>query len=156
VSTYLDNYGAGEAERERLWKRLALVVLAGLAVGVSLYWFVFRNRAEKQQAERFFELLAAKDYKAAHALWGCTDEKPCRDYGLDKFLEDWGPNSTHADVSKRQIKDLRSCQGGIIQVLEFGKSDQVLLWVNRADLTLSFAPWPTCNPGRAFRQSNVR
>ena len=53
---------------------------------------MFHNYREERQVKSFFGLLGAHDYKAAYALFGCTDAKPCRYYPFDKFMEDWGPN----------------------------------------------------------------
>jgi hypothetical protein len=30
--------------------------------------------------------------------------------------------------------------------MDFGAGDTLNLWVESKDLTLSFAPWPVCNP----------
>lgn len=148
MSGYLEGYGAGEEKRERKIKQLLIALGVVLVLAGGLYFF-FRNFREERQAKRFFELLGAKQYKEAYALWGCTDEKPCRDYNWDRFMEDWGPKSTHTDLSKMKVVQTKSCSGGYIQVVQWGgPNDETLLWVNREDLTLSFAPWgaPVCNP----------
>jgi len=148
MNSYLEGYGAGEEQRERLWKRLGIALLVLLVAAGTLY-FLFRNYREERQARQFFELLSKKQFKEAYALWGCSDATPCRDYNYDRFLEDWGPASIHSDVSRMKIVQTKSCSGGIILVLRWeGSKDDVLLWVNRPDLNLSFAPWgaPVCSP----------
>jgi hypothetical protein len=145
MSTFLDDYGAADARRERLRKRL-LISLAVVVVVAGAAYFGFRNYSEKRQASLFVDLLRAKQYEQAYVAWGCTQAKPCPDYPYEKFLEDWGPKSPHADLSQLEIGSTRSCSQGIIQSLKFNAKDEVYLWVGRSDLTLGFAPWPTCNP----------
>jgi len=150
MSGYLEGYGAGEDQRERIIKRVVLAVVSVAVLG-AVAWFLFRNYREEKQVAAFLELLRNKDYQAAYGLWGCSETTPCREYPFDKFLEDWGPKSQHADLSAMRppatiyALSRRSCRGGIIKTLEFPQ-DKVLLWVERKDLTLGYAPWPVCNP----------
>ena len=142
MASYLETYGAGEekrAQRERLLKRAALVFLALLAAA-GLGWFFLRNYKEDQQASAFVELLRKKDYPAAYAMWGCTVEKPCRDYDYKRFLEDWGNTGIHADASAVTVESVRNCTGGIIRKLKY-PGDEVLIFVSRSDLQISFPPW---------------
>ena len=142
---YLEGYGAGEEKRERKLKRIALV--AGLVlVAAGGFYFFFRNYRETRQAESFFDLLRKHDYKAAYALWGCTESSPCREYSMQKFLEDWGPASSHADLSRLQITHTRGCTSGVIIEANFGGGVIEFLWVDRKNRNLGFAPFPVCNP----------
>lgn len=140
-----DDYGVADARREKVIKRIlvaaAIVIIAGLAL-----FFGFRNFREKRQVERFVEFLRQNDYPAAYRLWGCTPERPCRDYPIEEFMKDWGPASPHADVSNVKITRTRSCSTGIIQTLDFGRGEEVNLWVERKDRMIGFAPWPVCSP----------
>jgi hypothetical protein len=151
MSGYLEAYGAGEEKRARLIKRTALVVILVLATGAALY-FGFRNYREKQQAKLFVALLQQKNYQAAYALWGCTPTSDCRSYTMDKFMEDWGPKSTHADPSKLQIVNTRGCSGGVIFEMQSGAGEPDYLWVERSTRNLAFAPLadlfgrPVCDP----------
>ncbi len=142
---YLETYGAGEEKRERLLKRLALVV-AVLAVAGGTLYFVFRNYRETRQAEQFFDLLRQKDYTAAYALWGCTPDTPCPHYSMDRFMEDWGPSSSHSDLGALRITKVRGCSSGVIIESDFGGGVVEHLWVDRAGRSLGFAPFPVCNP----------
>lgn len=160
MAAYLANYGAGEEQREKRIRRLLIVggVILGMA---ALYWLTFRtpileryiravqilkNHREEKQTDEFLALLRAGDYKGAYRLWGCTDEKPCRDYKFENFMDDWGPQSVHANNLPR-ITRSRACGSGVIVTVVTGKGDQIL-WVEQADLTLGFSPWPGCPPGR--------
>lgn len=149
MGSYLDFYGAGEERRAKVRKRILLGVLAALFVCVvgGVFYFMFRNWREDRQARQFLSLLGRQEYQTAYQLWGCTAEKPCRDYGFDKFLEDWGPKNPRGDIRAARIGKTRSCATGVIYTLEFGKQeDPLLLWVERQDLALGFAPWPACDP----------
>lgn len=139
MGSYLDTYGVKEARRGRLIKRIVYSAL-GLAVVSLAGWFFLRNYAEESRVRDFMALLEKKDYKAAHALWGCTDATPCRDYGYTRFVEDWGP--TAGPVSRVKVK---SCDGGIIQFLTV-QGKETLLYVDRQTKVISFAPWPVCTP----------
>ena len=110
--------------------------------GASAYWFL-KNWREERQAKRFFELLARQDYKTAYALWGCTDQAPCRDYPLDAFLKDWGPQSGRGNPAGFHVVKSRSCGSGVILTVETGKEEE-RLWVERKNLTLGFSPLPGC------------
>lgn len=145
MAGFLDSYGVGDARREKVVKWSAIAVVAVAAVA-SIFYFSFRNFSEKRQIERFVQLLRQKDYQAAYRLWGCSPETPCRDYPMEEFMKDWGPNSPHADMSALKIARMRSCSTGIIQTLDFGKGEEVNLWVERKDHSIGFAPWPICAP----------
>ena len=110
---YLEGYGTGEEKREKLIKRIALGFVLALILGGVSYFFL-RNYRETQQARLFFELLRKQDYTVAYRLWGCTPTSPCRGYSMDKFMQDWGPKSPHADLSALKITKTRGCSTGVI------------------------------------------
>jgi len=169
MSAFLDEYGVEDAQREKRVKRILLVSAVVLVLG-SVAYLALHDVAEKRQVDRFLELLRKKDYEGAYALWGCTAEHPCRDYAINKFLEDWGPNSSHADAAGARLERKQpcgtrvldlwihaiaskfttpstcSCQSGIIRTLVFPNGEQVDLWVERKDNLIGFAPWPVCAP----------
>jgi hypothetical protein len=151
MAGYLEAYGVGEAKRERTLKRILLVTLVVAVVGGSLYLF-FRNYFEVRKGKLFLEQLHKQDYRSAYQLW-CPPSKPCRDYPLDKFMEDWGPKSPHADPSTMHIVKTRGCTEGVILQIGFGKGSDEYLWVTRNEKLIGFAPWEgTCNPARLLRQ----
>ena len=143
MAGYLDNYGAGEARREKIVKTLVISVLALLVAGGSLF-FIFHNYREEHQVQEFFNRLASHDYKAAYAMFGCTDAKPCRDYAFQQFMEDWGPASERNNTSNFHISRSRSCGSGVILTVDFGQNQQEKLWVERKDMTVGFSPFPGC------------
>jgi len=150
MSGYLEAYGAREeqrARRIRIFKVASIVLVAALVIGFTLYGLL-KNRSEEQQAKLFVQLLQQHDYTGAYRLWGCTDTNPCPNYPFNKFMEDWGPASAHADESSAQIGLSQSCGSGVVIRLDYPGSEQpVPLWVEHGSKIISFAPWEEC-PGR--------
>ncbi len=144
---YLDQYGAGEEERERIIRRVIVSVLVVSLAGGVLY-FLFKNYKQESQAKVFFRQLEQHNYQAAYRTWGCTETTPCRDYPYATFMKDWGPGSERADVSSYRIRKSRACGSGVILTVDFGKNKEEKLWVEKQDLTIGFSPWPGCPPGR--------
>lgn len=143
MSGFLDNYGVSDARRERNVKRWVLGCITAVLVGFLGYWF-WHDFHEKRQVSRFFSLLEEQKYQDAYRLWGCDPANPCRDYSYQKFLEDWGPKSPHPDQSRAHVRRTRSCSEGVIQIVEYAPGDEVLLYVDRKTLQLSFSPFPYC------------
>jgi hypothetical protein len=150
LSEFLEGYGVVDARRERRTWRIVILLVVLLVAGIVLY-FSFRNWRENREFNAFVEFLQKKDYNSAYRLWGCDPAKPCRDYKLEKFLEDWGPQSTHADLSKMKVSKTLTCDSGIIKVMDFGGDNQVTVWVDANDRVLSYAPW-----GDSCRQPIVK
>jgi hypothetical protein len=141
MAGYLDTYGAGEEQRAKVVRAIAL--WGGIALGVAaillfVFHFVIPNRAEQAKVKRFFQLLAAQDYKQAYAVWGCTDEKPCPEYRLASFMRDWGPEAFPAGGF--EVLDGESCGSGVIVDVDAGKAGDKRVWVERKDGALSFLP----------------
>jgi len=142
MAGYLDQYGIGEARREKVIKILVLAAVAVVIAGGVLF-FVFHNYRQEQQVKRFFALLAAHDYNGAYTLWVRT-ESDRQGYPFTSFMQDWGPQSGHSDVSGFRITRSRSCGSGVIITADFGKSQEEKLWVQRDELTIGFSPLPGC------------
>jgi len=142
MAGYLDQYGAGEERRNRIIKTVVIAVVA-LAVLGSIAFFVFHNYPQERAVKHFFELLEAHDYQGAYALWVRSDSDR-KGYPFDKFMEDWGPKSSHSDVSNYRISRSRSCGSGVILTVDFGSNQQEKLWVQRDDLVIGFSPLPGC------------
>jgi hypothetical protein len=149
MSSYLEAYGASEehrAKRIRQIKISSLVLTCALIVGAALFG-IFRNYGEEQEAKTFVAALRSQDYQGAYRMWGCTDAHPCSEYPLNKFMDDWGPKSPHADQSSAHVGVSQSCGSGVVIQLDYRGAEPVPLWVERGSKTLSFAPWPEC-PGK--------
>jgi hypothetical protein len=141
MSGFLEHYGEGDEKREHRRRNIILSVVGLIVVSVTLY-FTFRNYREEKQLTLFFDLLKQQSYKTAYEMWGCTDKTPCRDYSYEKFQEDWGPKSQHANLSEMKVVKTDSCSGGVLQVVKFGAGEDLNLWVDRKDRLVGFAPWP--------------
>lgn len=152
MADFLEGYAAQESRREKVvrWVLISIAALAVLWVidwGLSLYGtYNLRDIRQQYTSWKFFRLLKKGNYDEAYRMWGCDPANPCRDYSKDKFLEDWGPKSRFGDLSKMETKAVRHCKTGIIHSVAIGPEETVDLWVESRDLTLSFAPWPVCNP----------
>jgi hypothetical protein len=142
MASYLGQYGAGEERREKIVKTLVISLVALLVVGGALL-FVFHNFRQEQQVKRFFTLLESRDYQSAYNLWVRTAADRAG-YPFSSFMQDWGPQSGHPDVSNYRISKSRSCGSGVILTVDFGKNQEEKLWVQRDDLTIGFSPLPGC------------
>lgn len=143
MAGYLEHYGAGEERRGKIIKILVILLVTLVLAGGSLF-FYFHNFREERQVKQFLSQLGAGDYKAAYALFGCTDAKPCRYYPFDKFMEDWGPKSGHTDFREARITRSRSCGSGVLLTVDYGNSKQEKLWVERRDMSIGFPPVQGC------------
>lgn len=140
MSSFLDQYGAGEERRNKMIVRAVLVFLGMVAGWVGGY-YVLRNWSEQNRLSEFRALLEKKDYQGAYRHWGCTPEKPCKYYAYEKFLEDWGEKSGHTEFQSMQVVRKVTCKDGYGNSWKFG-NDVVHLWVVREDQALSYDPWP--------------
>jgi hypothetical protein len=140
MAGYLDQYGAGDERRARRLKLIILAVVGCVALSGILY-SLLHNYSQERQAKRFFEHLAAGDYKAAYALWGCTDARPCSGYPMSAFMQDWGPPVQVAGFS---ILDGETCGNSVIVDVDAGSAGNKKIWVNRATLELAFPPYDQC------------
>ena len=145
MAGYLDTYGAGVERRIKIIKTVVISLVSILVIG-GILMFVFHNYREEQRVKAFLAALAAKDYKSAYVMFGCTDAKPCTAYAFDKFMEDWGPASGHNPAQARVTRS-RSCGTGVILTVDYGQSRQEKLWVERKDMSIGFPPFDGCPAG---------
>ncbi len=149
AANYLAGYGAGEEKREKTIRWLVLSIVAVLILGTIVY-FQFRNYGEAKRVDQFLDLLKKQDYKAAYAMWGCTDERPCPEYPMTKFLEDWGPKSPFANAGAASLTGQRSCEAGVIETVSLPGAEPAYLFVQRGDGVLGFSPWKPEPPESDF------
>jgi hypothetical protein len=142
MAGYLDQYGAGEEQREKIIRNIVIALVALAVIGAVLM-FVFHNYRQEQVARRFFQHLEQHDYQSAYELWVRTDSDR-KGYPFDAFMKDWGPQSAHANVSGYRIAKSRSCGTGVILTVDFPHDQQEKLWVERGALTIGFSPLPGC------------
>jgi hypothetical protein len=145
MNEFLRDYKPEEGTPPKPWLKYILSTLAVVIVAGLLYWFL-RDRGEVAEVQDFLDALKAKNYAAAYEHWGCTAAKPCRDYSMDRFLEDWGPKSVAAKPENIKLTDKRSCGTSVIQTLDLGGGETVVLIINRKNRTMGFSPWKVCTP----------
>jgi len=146
MAGYLDSYEPGADQRERLIKRIVVLVLLVAIIGVTFY-LTLRNRRQEQTLKQFLSLLQQKNYQGAYALFGCTPDTPCKYYPPERFTEDFGPSSPFADPNAAKIIHEDVCGPGVVFNLEFPQGNEMGLAVEQNTNLISFAPWPRC-PGR--------
>jgi hypothetical protein len=152
MADFLEGYAERNVRRDKAvrWVLTGIAAFAALWVidlGLAMYGtYNFRDIRQQYTSWKFFRHLKHGRYQDAYRMWGCDPANPCRDYSMEKFLEDWGPKSRFRDLSKVETAAVRHCKTGIIHSLSLGPEDQVDLWVESRDLTISFAPWPVCDP----------
>jgi hypothetical protein len=153
MADFLEQYGAGDERRGKIIKRV-VISLASLLVVAGLLFYGFHTYLQERQVKRFFQLLATHDYKAAYALWGCTDANPCRDYPMTSFLQDWGPPGV--SVSRFEVLNGDSCGSGVIVDVDAGTAGDKKLWVERDSLVIGFTPpWPNVAPGECPQGNRI-
>lgn len=139
------SYGVAEERRSKLVKQILLWGVITLVVATVLYFWL-RNYRQEQTVKQFFSLLKEQKYQDAYAMWGCTQDHPCKYYSPSAFNDDWGPASPFADVSAIKIEHEDNCGSGVVFDLESPKAQPTGLFVAKGTETLSFAPGPRC-PG---------
>ena len=144
MAGYLDEYGVADARREGLRKRIILWGLAAVIVGTSAF-FYFRNWGEERALDHFITLLKQQKYQDAYQLWQTPDT--AKFYPPDKFAEDWGASGVYKNAGALQIKEVDSCDSGVVFDMAYPGAEDFGLWVERQSKVISFAPWPRC-PGR--------
>src|SRR5580658_5262094 len=138
MAGYLDNYGADDERREERNRWLFIVGAAALVL--LFFWFVLfvwdkteilrvesvarlpqilRKHKQEDRVKQFLAVLR-QDPKAAYAMWGCTDAKPCKEYPFTEFSKDWGPDSQRNPQTSAIVKS-RSCGNGVIVTVDSGR-----------------------------------
>ena len=145
MAGYLDRYGEGYEQRAKRRRLIVVVALIAIVGGGGLY-LGLRNYRQKARIRQFVELVRKQDYTGAYGLWGCTETKPCPDYSYNKFMEDWGPRSAHAQIASFEISRSRACGSGVIVNVKFGGKRQERFWVEGREMTIGYSPWSVCPP----------
>ena len=138
---YLQNYGAGEEQRNRKVRNIIIVVVALLVLWWILY-LVFHNYSEKRTVKQFLAQINARNYTQAYSDWGCSVASPCRNYDYNRFLQDWGPNKKI--TSPWKIDSVDGCRSFVTVNVLAGGVDLESLGVERGTKTLMFAPDEEC------------
>ena len=121
-----------KAERLRRYLISSLVFVLLLS---GYGYYQFRNYAEERQARSFFEALQRKDFEGAYRIW-----QPGASYKLKDFMEDWGDMGVQGPVESFRIVRSRRRGTGVIVEVQVNRKDNVRLWVERGDKSLTFPP----------------
>src|SRR5579872_5297751 len=145
MPSYLDTYGEGEEQRNRVIIRLIVSIVVLLVVG-SLSWYLFKNHHQESVVRTFLQDVKRGDLQAAYRDWGCTSAQACSGYAFDKFQEDWGSKARDGapDPAVLGIKDSETCGTGVMLTVAVNPQRQEKLWVEKSSDTISFAPYPIC------------
>ena len=144
MAGYLDQYGAGEEERNRIVGRL-FIALVVVGVAGSLGWYLFQYHHEESVVKTFVGATRRGDYEAAYRAWGCTAQKPCAGYSFQNFMDDWGPKNPSApDPAAFGITADQSCNDAVLFTVNVNAKRQETLWVNQGSDEISYAPYANC------------
>ena len=69
---YLDQYGAGEEERNRIIIRSIVAVIVAVVLG-SLSWYLLKNHHQEGVVKTFLGEVRRGNYQTAYRDWGCTE-----------------------------------------------------------------------------------
>lgn len=149
MAGYLDQYGAGEDQRNTIIVR-TVVILVVAAIAISLGWYLFKNHHQEAVVKRFITDLRHGDLGAAYRDWGCAAGKGCAGYPFDKFMSDWGPGNNAPDASTLRLTDSESCNNGVLLTVDVNRRREEVLWVDKGGDSISFAPYPVCPHKSSF------
>ena len=121
-----------KAERRRRYA-ITILVFVLLLSGFS-YWR-FRNFSEERQAVHFFRALQNKDFEEAYRIW-----QPTTSYKFKDFMDDWGDKGLQGPVEDFRVLRSRRRGTGVIVEIQVNSSENVRLWVERGDKSLTFPP----------------
>lgn len=142
---YLDTYGAGEEERNRIIVRSIVAVVVTVVV-VSLGWYLLKNHHQEGIVKNFLRDLRRGDLQAAYRDWGCSVSSACPGYDFARFQQDWGSAAKDGapDAKVLGITDSESCGSGVLLTVKVNPERQEELWVEKNNDAISFAPYPIC------------
>jgi hypothetical protein len=141
VASYLQQYGAGDEQRNRIIKRIILGAIGAIIIAIAAYLF-FHNFPEKQVAKHFLADVNSGQFQQAYRDWGCTAEHPCKNYDFNRFMEDWGPSKKAS--TPWTIASVDGCRTFVTINVQAPGTQLQSLSVERDNHELGFAPAPEC------------
>jgi len=121
-----------KAERRR---RYAITILVFVLLLSGFGYWRFRNFSEERQAVHFFRALQNKDFEEAYRIW-----QPTTSYKFKDFMDDWGDKGLQGPVEDFRVLRSRRRGTGVIVEIQVNSSENVRLWVERGDKSLTFPP----------------
>ncbi len=141
MGSYLQDYGAGEEQRNRTIRNIILSVIGAL-IAIWILYLIFHNYSEKQTVKRFLAQVNSRNYAQAYADWGCTTSSPCPNYDYKRFLQDWGPDKKINSPWK--IASVDGCKTFVTVNVQASGAELQSLGVERGKKTIMYAPAPEC------------
>lgn len=141
MSSYLQQYGAGEEQRNRVIKWIVICCIAAAIIAFAAY-LILHNYPEKRVANHFLADVNGHNYQSAYQDWGCTTEHPCPNYDYTRFMQDWGPSSKVTPPWR--VQSIDGCKAFVTINVQATGSELQSLAVQRDNHSLSFAPAPEC------------
>lgn len=121
-----------KAERRR---RYVITVLAFVVLLAGFGYWHFRNFGEERRALHFFQALQGKNFEEAYRIW-----QPTAFYKFKDFMEDWGDEGLQGPVESFRIVRSRRRGTGVVVEVRVNRGENVRLWVERGDKSLTFPP----------------
>jgi len=116
-------------------RRYAITALAFVTLLSGYGYWRLRNFSEERQALHFFQALQSKNFEEAYRIW-----QPAPSYKFKDFLDDWGEEGVQGPVESFRIVRSRRRGSGVIVEVQVNRRDNVRLWVERRDKSLTFPP----------------
>jgi hypothetical protein len=143
--------GAEEPKSKALRYVISGVALAAMLAGGL--WYFLRFTPEKRVVERFMDAVVAGDTERGYQIW-----RPIASFTYQDFLSFWGPKGYYSPIKSFRIESAEvppKGGSGVVVVVElsayspfpkpedsvkFAQNQEVRLWVERSDKSLSFPP----------------
>jgi hypothetical protein len=143
--------GAEEPKSRALRYVVSSFALAAMIAGAL--WYFLRFTPEKRTAERFMEAVIADNSQQAYLIWHANPSFTYQD-----FLGFWGPKGYYSPIKSFRIESAEvppNGGSGVVVVVElsayspfpgpeetvkFAQNQEVRLWVERSDHSISFPP----------------
>jgi hypothetical protein len=143
--------GAEEPKSKALRYVISGVALAAMLAGGL--WYFLRFTPEKRVVERFMDAVVAGDTQRGYQIW-----RPIASFTYQDFLSFWGPKGYYSPIKSFRIESAEvppKGGSGVVVVVElsayspfpkpedsvkFAQNQEVRLWVERSDKSLSFPP----------------
>lgn len=132
--------------------RMILIALIVIIVAVVLY-FIFRYYPEKKVIDQFFQAIEQKDYEKAYGIYNHDPDwkqhpGKYKDYTLNQFVLDWGPSGDYGTITSHEIdcatephkSGFQSASGIIVVVTLNKRAEQISMWVEKKDKTVTRSP----------------
>ncbi len=142
---YLDTYGAGEEQRNRIIIRSVVSVVV-LVIVVLLGWYLFKNHHQESVVKAFLGDVKRGDLAGAYRDWGCTAQSLVPGTSSTNSMQDWGSAAKDGapDPAILGITDSESCNTGVLLTVAVNSARRRNYGWRRASDAISFAPYPIC------------